>query len=506
MSDPDVTVITPVHNTDRYLHRWFRSLLEQSIGPDRIEVVAVDDGSTDGSRGTLERFAAEHPGLLTVVPLPDRAGPARARNRGLDLAGGRYLHFVDSDDYLGPEALERLVAMADTEQSDIVLGRMVGVEGRQVAGWIYRTTLPDVPFPGDLLPWSLNVTKLYRRALVQRYRLRFHEELPVHSDQPFALEAYFRSAKTSVMADCDCYFLSHRADLSNITLNADPEDRLRALEVVMGITASFTEPGPGRDAVQLRHFSWGLLPLLGEGYLQLDRPVRLRLTRGLARLSARHLSDGVLRQLSPAQRRRLEVLGYESVEELPALLRHERDHGSMPTPEAAPAAWQQDAAAGAVLSLSTVGRGRIRTRFVPAPRQEAPRQEAPRQDGPPAVDLPPVDAGPRARTQLNVPLSLLLPRQGGVPAVRRWAVRLEFEHAGHRSELPFPAAPSLPPLRWWHRGRPYRATPLRGADGGMVLAIAPIRVRRVLALRLRRVLPRNRPDRLDRSDPARRSR
>ena len=99
---------------------------------------------------------------------------------------------------------------------------------------------------------------------------------------------------------------------------------------------------------------------------------------------------------------------------------------------------------------------------------------------------------------VRIPLASLVPRArrpegapgGGSRPQGRWAVRLDTDYAGQPTAVPvpLPADPSLPSLRWWHRGRPYRTTPLRGADGGLVLAIAPIRIRRVLSLRARRLL------------------
>ena len=132
MSRPDVTVVVAVYNTMPYLTRCLTSLVEQTIGLDRLEIVAVDDGSTDGSGAELDRFAAAYPGTVKVIHQPNSGGPAAPSNRALDLATGRYVFFIGADDYLGPEALERLVAAADRYGSDVVLGRMVGVNSRYV--------------------------------------------------------------------------------------------------------------------------------------------------------------------------------------------------------------------------------------------------------------------------------------------------------------------------------------------------------------------------------------
>jgi len=105
-----------------------------------------------------------------------------------------------------------------------------------------------------------------------------------------------------------------------------------------------------------------------------------------------------------------------------------------------------------------------------------------------------VGGGSAGGYRVRIPLTALVPPpRSAADSARpqgRWAVRLDTDYAGRQTAVPvpLPADPALPPLRWWYRGRPYRATPLRGADGGLVLAIAPIRIRRVLSLRARRLL------------------
>ena len=86
---PDVSVVLAVYNTMPYLTECLASLAGQSIGPARMEVVAVDDGSTDGSGAELDRFARRHPGPVTVLHQANSGGPAGPFNRGLDAATGR---------------------------------------------------------------------------------------------------------------------------------------------------------------------------------------------------------------------------------------------------------------------------------------------------------------------------------------------------------------------------------------------------------------------------------
>ena len=125
-----VSVIVPVWNVEPWLRQSLDSALDQSIGRDRLEIVAVDDGSTDGSGAILDEYARRHE-QLQVVHIENSGGPGRPRNVAMAQARGRYLFFLDGDDYLGPEALERLVDMAERNGSDIVVARIVGIDGRQ---------------------------------------------------------------------------------------------------------------------------------------------------------------------------------------------------------------------------------------------------------------------------------------------------------------------------------------------------------------------------------------
>src|SRR5699024_8089002 len=171
MKPPDVTAIVPVYNTMPYLTACLTSLVEQTIGHDRLEGIAVDDGSTDGSGEGVDRFATLYPDVVTAVHQPNSGGPASPCNRGLERATGRYVFFVGADDYLGTQALERLVAGADEWASDVIFGRMVGSDGRKVNQRIYACTEPDLTFTNSRLAYALSNTKLFRRSLLQQHQI-----------------------------------------------------------------------------------------------------------------------------------------------------------------------------------------------------------------------------------------------------------------------------------------------------------------------------------------------
>ena len=101
MNSPKVSVIVPVHNAEKYLEQCLSSILGQTL--EDIEVICVNDNSTDGSAEVLERFAVDD-GRLRVLQSPG-LGAGGARNIGLASAQGEYLSFLDSDDFFEPDML-----------------------------------------------------------------------------------------------------------------------------------------------------------------------------------------------------------------------------------------------------------------------------------------------------------------------------------------------------------------------------------------------------------------
>ncbi|GHJ50435.1 hypothetical protein Cs7R123_77770 [Catellatospora sp. TT07R-123] len=327
---PDVTVITAVYNTMPYLTRCLSSLAAQTIGLDRMEVVAVDDGSTDGSARELDRWARRHPGVFRVVHQPNSGGPAAPSNRALDLATGRYVFFLGADDHLGREALARLVSAADTYGSDIVLGRLTGVNGRYVHQAVFDRDRVDLGMFDSALPWALSNTKLFRRDLVTKHGLRYPEDMPVFSDQPFTLEACLLARRISVVAGYPCYHAVRRADAGNITYRSRHDERARCTERIMELTARLVPAGPDRDKITVRHFAWELSKLLEPDFLRQDPAVRARVAASVGRLARAHLTDGVQARLPAGAVLRFRLAAADRLGELEAVIAQDAAGGAPP--------------------------------------------------------------------------------------------------------------------------------------------------------------------------------
>lgn len=113
-----LSIIIPVYNVESYLKECLDSLFAQDLTD--CEVIAVNDGSTDGSRAVLDEFKAIHPKLLTVFDKTN-GGQSSARNLGVEHAKGEWLYFMDSDDYLKPHAISLLKqAIEVSENTDVI--------------------------------------------------------------------------------------------------------------------------------------------------------------------------------------------------------------------------------------------------------------------------------------------------------------------------------------------------------------------------------------------------
>jgi len=117
MSKPLVSIIVPVYNAERYLEDCIESLIGQTYRD--IEIILVDDGSTDGSKKICERYAVSDSRIKLIHKRNDGAGSAR--NTGLAASKGEYIYFCDSDDTIRPETIERSVDAAVSEDADLVM-------------------------------------------------------------------------------------------------------------------------------------------------------------------------------------------------------------------------------------------------------------------------------------------------------------------------------------------------------------------------------------------------
>jgi glycosyltransferase involved in cell wall biosynthesis len=273
-----VSVVVPVWNPGPYIDPCIASLLGQTLPADEFEIILVDDGSTDGTAARLDTLAAEHP-TLRVIHIPNSGWPGRPRNIGIEAAHGEYIQFVDQDDQMTPEALERLYAMGARNGSDIVIGKVAGsfrshapVGDHAIRGVpqvLFRQnreacTIFDAPLIDSLTPH-----KMFRSAFLREHGIRFPEGRMRLEDQLFVVPAYFAASVVSVLGDYVCYLYRERDDGGNAgSLRIDPAAYYADLRSVVDIVIANTEPGEVRDRLLRRFFRGEMLGRLSEPSFQ----------------------------------------------------------------------------------------------------------------------------------------------------------------------------------------------------------------------------------------------
>lgn len=180
---PIVSVIVPVYNVEKYLEECLDSIINQTLKD--IEVICIDDGSTDSSHSILKKYAAKDKRI--VILQQDNQGAGVARNFGMSIAKGKYLSFLDGDDFFVESLLEDAVLQAEEEQADIVIFKYVEYDHQKNNYDINKKginsnhstdTTPNCICNKDNIfsltnpaPWN----KLYRHNFVERNNLYFQD-------------------------------------------------------------------------------------------------------------------------------------------------------------------------------------------------------------------------------------------------------------------------------------------------------------------------------------------
>jgi poly(ribitol-phosphate) beta-N-acetylglucosaminyltransferase len=257
-----VSVVVPVYNPGDYLERCIASLLGQSLDPADYEAVFVDDGSTDGTGDRLDALAAAHENVR-VVHIPNSGWPGKPRNIGIDTARGEYVQFVDQDDTLTPEALERLYDLGRRSDADIVIGKVIS-DFRGVPHMVFRETRERCTIRDAPLIHSLTPHKMFRRAFLDENGIRYPEGKRRLEDQLFVVRAYLAAKSVSILGDYVCYFYNKRDDGKNAgSTRIDPVGYFANLAEILDVVEAGTEPGELRDRLLRRFYKGEMLWRIG---------------------------------------------------------------------------------------------------------------------------------------------------------------------------------------------------------------------------------------------------
>lgn len=232
-----VSVIIPVYNAAPYLKKCLDSVLDQEL--ENIEVICIDDGSEDESLKILNDYADTDSRL--VVLTQDNAGGGAARNRGLDIARGEYLLFLDADDFFEKELAETVYHACKKKSADVCIYRVKTYDDKtgkvtSEKGSFVKENMPkkDVFAPQDMRgkifitfqtwPWN----KMFRRHFIEKEKIRF-QEIKRTNDLFFTYSALMKAARITTVDRELVYYRIGNPNSCQSTNEDAPVDFAKAL-------------------------------------------------------------------------------------------------------------------------------------------------------------------------------------------------------------------------------------------------------------------------------------
>lgn len=214
---PDVSIIVPIYNVEKYLRRCIDSILSQTFIS--FELLLIDDGSTDASGAICDEYALMDRRIHVTHQI--NRGVSAARNVGLDKSVGRYVCFVDSDDWVTSDYLATLMEQVqgfdvlffgfflrynDESSMSLSLGEQCAVNEIEKEQLLLFLCKNDTGY--NVLGYTCD--KIFRRDLIEKYNLRFDENICLGEDEIFALAYCLKAQSLKVIPDV-LYNYSQRA-------------------------------------------------------------------------------------------------------------------------------------------------------------------------------------------------------------------------------------------------------------------------------------------------------
>ena len=204
---PKISIIIPVYNTEKYLHECLNSVVSQTIKD--VEIICIDDGSTDNSYQILQEYAEKDSRF--VILQQENKGAGAARNKGIEIAKGEFLVFLDADDFFEHDMLDVALDKIEKTQADFVIYNSNQFDNNTLqfvdSDWfvIYdffpnEETFNYTQISGNIFKsivgWAWD--KLYRSSFVKKHNLRFQEQRTTN-DALFVFSALFLANKISLL-------------------------------------------------------------------------------------------------------------------------------------------------------------------------------------------------------------------------------------------------------------------------------------------------------------------
>ena len=257
-----ISVIFPVYNVEYDIKEALNSLLNQTIVDD-IEVIMVDDGSTDHSKYIIDEYDANFENFYAYHK--ENGGLSSARNFGMQYAKGEYIHFFDSDDLIAYDSYEKLYEYAKKDKCDIVVGNFLKFNSQKtwaqgMGEFVFSDINEDIEITNLLntpnLTWDMFAwNKIFRREFLEDNNITFYKENITFEDNLFSIEVYDKAEKIAITTDY-IYFWRQREAGTSITQDYSlkrPKDLIKIFNLVKEyINENITE----KEILEKKYLKW----------------------------------------------------------------------------------------------------------------------------------------------------------------------------------------------------------------------------------------------------------
>ncbi len=263
-----VSIIVPIYNSEKYLKKCLESLVRQSMQD--IEIILIDDGSSDGSLKIISKYAYKFSNIVYVSK--NNAGIGASRNDGIKKAHGKYIAFVDSDDYISKNFAQEMYDFCEENNLDMAICdyyKIDELKGKKQIERIYDFKISNVQDDKDIIykinysPWN----KLYKKELLINNKIEFPTKLK-YEDTPFVMKSIMNAGKIGKYNKALNYYVFH-----NNSETTTMDKRVFDIFEILKLVNSYCDKNKYYESIEYLNVSKLLIYTIQQRY-QKDKKLR----------------------------------------------------------------------------------------------------------------------------------------------------------------------------------------------------------------------------------------
>lgn len=226
---PIVSIIVPIYRTEQYIHRCLDSIASQTN--QHFEAILMDDGSDDHCPSICDEYVAKYPDIFKVVHQKNQ-GISIVRNNGIKLSSGKFITFIDSDDYVSSTFIEDLIQGQSFNNADLTICSYKKESNQHLESHIFHSAhlkndqLYKLITEHNILPQCYTWNKLYKKEIILKHNLRFEPKVSLAEDAIFLFQYLLHINNIELINKENYYYQVSIRDNNLMSIKRDFKERL----------------------------------------------------------------------------------------------------------------------------------------------------------------------------------------------------------------------------------------------------------------------------------------